>query len=162
MKALCIWKPTGPFLSYILEIFPNFVTSFHVIFSQYIKHFLWHLLKWLKKIFPYTKKNSPPPQKGPVSEWTGWSGRAVSEMRHAITGRWKRGAPARFLSPTAPCSASWAPAQRPGRSSLRCQSSQERKAGLTCAGPFRAVLWSLQTCLKATKGRNTTSVASAC
>lgn len=83
----------------------------------------------LKKIFPCTIKF--PPLKKTVSEWTEGSKPTVTEMKRCSHRKVKaeeaRSLP---LTVTAPGRASWAPVERPGRSSLRSQSSQERKAGL--------------------------------
>ena len=81
----------------------------------------------LKKIFPCTIKF--PPLKKTVSEWTEWSKPAVTEMKPCSHRKVK--AERLPLTVTALGCASWALVERPGRSSLSGQSSQERKTGLT-------------------------------
>lgn len=124
MKALCIWKTIGPFLSYILEIFPNFVTSFHVIFSQYIKHFLWHLLKQLKKIFPYTKKNSPPERPCFRVDWMEWTHSLWDETRchRKVEAGCARSLPLTDISVRRPLGA-----RRRGLAGLPCTASHHRR-----------------------------------
>ena len=48
-----------------------YILSCH-FFPVHQAFFKWHLLKWLKKIFPYTKKNSPPKRPCFRVDWMEW------------------------------------------------------------------------------------------
>ena len=121
----------------------------------------------LKKIFPCTIKF--PPLKKTVSEWTEGSKPTVTEMKRCSHRKVKaeeaRSLP---LTVTAPDRDSSGPCQLGAGGEAwqvflaRPVITGEEGRPHACAEPFRAVLWSLRKCLRGTKGRNITSVASVC